>query len=833
MLPETQSSTRSAAFPPSNHIPTGSNPLALDSQQIIHLNVGGQRFSTSRSTLSWVPDTFFTSLLSGRITSVEDGNGAIFIDRDPDLFRRILNYLRTKQVDLSNVNLSMLKHEAEFYGIGPLVKRLQLCEEMDNSPCGDVLFHAYIPAPIPPPILDVKSFQCSSTSSNSGFVATSESVSRLQPQADSFQSSSSRTTTAAASAILTKFKMSTLPLTPSPLSTSFSKSTPISSQCGRENSPITFIAGSKKLTVETDIQAVDGKIAGNGEQSSSNSPPFGSPYKTHSKKNSCDLTKQVRNELSNLLKQTELSSSQVDSMRVRIIRAHHNSVAVAYYNFVCCYKMKDSMGWQLIYVSPRMDYPIGHIALVSKFGGGSSQVSEKMLAIGLANNSVHLYCLDENNELESNRKVGTFSLSVQIDKLFFIGNQLVALSKTGKVGIWHSMTLNWQVQDVMQISCYDTAGSVLLLGCTNGSIYYFDMQKFPLRMKDNDLLITELYKDPNADVITAISVYLTPKTNLCGNWIEIAYGTNTGCVRVIVQHPETVGHGPQLFQTFTVHTAPITRVALTTNHLISVCSEYNHVRSWSVTRFRGMISTQPGGTSLASFKVVTLDAVDDALNCEGCDPGPYGDQDGDQIFVQRIVPDTNLVFVRLASNGERLCTIRAVDGSAITAFFIHECEGSNRMGARPRRYLFTGMANGSIQMWDLTTAMDQHNSRCQLMSALSAGMGGAVGTEKATTSGAGSSSSPSGSISGGIAAAAAGGAAGACFALNHLNLNSRQCLAILQGPTPEELLQLIDECELCSASLNSTPAITPHASALNLSDGQFSTIPPVCQLRKL
>uniref|UniRef100_A0A915E9P6 Uncharacterized protein n=1 Tax=Ditylenchus dipsaci TaxID=166011 RepID=A0A915E9P6_9BILA len=94
----------------------------------------------------------------------------------------------------------------------------------------------------------------------------------------------------------------------------------------------------------------------------------------------------------------------------------------------------------------------------------------------------------------------------------------------------------------MQISCYDTAGSVLLLGCTNGSIYYFDMQKFPLRMKDNDLLITELYKDPNADVITAISVYLTPKTNLCGNWIEIAYGTNTGCVRVIVQHTRNWWH---------------------------------------------------------------------------------------------------------------------------------------------------------------------------------------------------------------------------------------------------------------------------------------------------
>lgn len=38
------------------------------------------------------------------------------------------------------------------------------------------------------------------------------------------------------------------------------------------------------------------------------------------------------------------------------------------------------------------------------------------------------------------------------------------------------------------------------------------MQKFPLRMKDNDLLVTELYKDPHTDHITAISVYLTPKT---------------------------------------------------------------------------------------------------------------------------------------------------------------------------------------------------------------------------------------------------------------------------------------------------------------------------------
>lgn len=42
-----------------------------------------------------------------------------------------------------------------------------------------------------------------------------------------------------------------------------------------------------------------------------------------------------------------------------------------------------------------------------------------------------------------------------------------------------------------------------------------DMQKFPLRMKDNDLLVTELYHDPSNDAITALSVYLTPKTSQC------------------------------------------------------------------------------------------------------------------------------------------------------------------------------------------------------------------------------------------------------------------------------------------------------------------------------
>lgn len=59
--------------------------------------------------------------------------------------------------------------------------------------------------------------------------------------------------------------------------------------------------------------------------------------------------------------------------------------------------------------------------------------------------------------------------------------------------------------------------------------------------------------------------------DICGNWIEIAYGTRSGSVRVIVQHPETVGHGPQLFQTFTVHQSPVTKVSYLTVLHISGC----------------------------------------------------------------------------------------------------------------------------------------------------------------------------------------------------------------------------------------------------------------------
>ncbi|GMS80024.1 hypothetical protein PENTCL1PPCAC_2199, partial [Pristionchus entomophagus] len=716
-----------SSISPSTSSGEGDSPPS--SISIVSLNVGGCRFATSRQTLTWIPDSFFTSLLSGRVPTVRDETGAIFIDRDPDLFRVILNYLRTKQIDISAVDHSALKHEALFFGLTPLVKRLQLCEELEVSACGSVFFHGIIQPPFLP-------------------IEYTTGLSRIE--------------------------------------------------------------GIHSRAASADVQSTTGSWGSNGSGVGG-----GRPFKSaHYKHGSVDLNKFLRNELSALkLTQKPVKSSmerrlererELDMslpLRVRLLRPHHNSLAVAYPHYVAVYRMKESVGWQQVYISAKLKLPVTHIALNTKFG---PQNNEKMLSISFSDGSIDLWNLTEAVMIPGGgeggggaTRVGKFSLDVPIDKLFFIGSQLVALSNLGKVGIWHSMTQNWQVQDVgSTIACYDTAGSSLILGCTNGSMYYVDMQKFPLRMKDNDLLVTELYRDPNGDAITAISVYLTPKTTICGNWIEIAYGTSSGAVRVIVQHPETVGHGPQLFQTYTVHASPIVRVALSTNHLISVCAEYNHVRSWGVTRFRGMISTQPGSTSLASFKVLTLESTDESQN-DYADAGPYGDQEGDQVFVQRVVPDTNQLFIRLASNGDRLCTIKSVDGAPITSFVVHECEGSTRIGCRPRRFLFTGTSTGSVQMWDLTTALDQYY----------AARGGAAAANAAPAA------AP-------VAAERGGNTANTLMGFKMTPSTSSlpsSILAALAGPTPQELLALIDECELSCSGTSCVPtpsSSTPHLPGL-------------------
>lgn len=670
------------------------------SSDLVNLNVGGQRFSTSRQTLTWIPDTFFTALLSGRISSLRDEHNAIFIDRDPTLFSIILNYLRTKDIDIKNCEIRALRHEAEYYGITPLTKRLALCEDLNHSSCGDVLFYGFLAAPAMP---------------------SNETVPTAANDEQQPSTSSSRP--------------GSMVRVPEPSRSSHSRNSSWDLRLGRTGS--------------------------SGAGSNAPAPMLHSrnpsmDFMRHSRNSSADLNKVFRNEVGLVFSPTQ-SSHWVDPMRVQIIKAHQNWIAVAYAHFVTCYRVKDSNGWQQVFTSPHIDATIERIAINSKVNTSTAEpIPSKMVAISYGS-QIRLWSIQDGGQKTD---IGTFNLNVRVEYLFFIGSQLVALSSSGKIGVWHAMTQHWQIQDLVPVLSFDSAGSFLLLGCNNGSIYYIDMQKFPLRMKDNDLLVTELYKDITLDPITAISVYLTPKTSsISGNWIEIAYGTKSGAVRIIVQHPETAGHGPHLFETFFVHQSPVTKVMLSEKYLVSVCSEYHHVRTWSLTRFRGMLSTQPGSTPEASFKIVSLEATDTSYSyAAGNDFGPYGDYD-DMIFVQKVVPETDQLYVRLASNGDRVCVIRSVDSSTISAFCVHECEVSSRMGSR---FILTGHCNGAIQMWDLTTALS-------LLS----------------------KDEPQQKTNG--------------------------------GPDTNELLRLLDQCEISNSSC-STPCMSPCLSAMGNGSGLASSI---------
>ena len=67
---------------------------------IIHLNIGGQKLTTKRSTLCQVENSLLATMFSGRCEeSLErDQDGAVFLDFNPQYFVLILDYLREKRI---------------------------------------------------------------------------------------------------------------------------------------------------------------------------------------------------------------------------------------------------------------------------------------------------------------------------------------------------------------------------------------------------------------------------------------------------------------------------------------------------------------------------------------------------------------------------------------------------------------------------------------------------------------------------------------------------------------------------------------------------------------
>ncbi len=74
--------------------------FTVNDNDIIHLNVGGQKLTTKRSTLCQVEGLLLSTMFSGRWEdSLErDQDGAVFFDFNPQHFVLILDYLRAKRI---------------------------------------------------------------------------------------------------------------------------------------------------------------------------------------------------------------------------------------------------------------------------------------------------------------------------------------------------------------------------------------------------------------------------------------------------------------------------------------------------------------------------------------------------------------------------------------------------------------------------------------------------------------------------------------------------------------------------------------------------------------
>ena len=94
--------------------------------QFVTLNVGGVLYTTTRTTLTKYPDCMLANMFSGKHTTATDANGNYFIDRDGSLFRYVLNFLRSAQLNLPEdfKDLDQLKNEADFYQLEPLIALL-------------------------------------------------------------------------------------------------------------------------------------------------------------------------------------------------------------------------------------------------------------------------------------------------------------------------------------------------------------------------------------------------------------------------------------------------------------------------------------------------------------------------------------------------------------------------------------------------------------------------------------------------------------------------------------------------------------------------------------
>ena len=121
------------AFPSSTPTsPLHSKHIFLSHPNKVKLNVGGTLFHTTVSTLtsSAAQSSMLHAMFahSGHFPLELDDKGAVFLDRDPQLFRYVLNYLRDGSLPLSSLSAATklgLLREARYFGLSGLMREVQ------------------------------------------------------------------------------------------------------------------------------------------------------------------------------------------------------------------------------------------------------------------------------------------------------------------------------------------------------------------------------------------------------------------------------------------------------------------------------------------------------------------------------------------------------------------------------------------------------------------------------------------------------------------------------------------------------------------------------------
>jgi hypothetical protein len=113
---------------------------------IVWFNVGGRKFATTETTLRRGGDDNLLMKLheygkSGAIGIVRDSDGAVFVDRSPDAFAVVLEYLRTGSLFIPSgvVSKDSVLAELAFFGIHWEPREVAL-PTIDDVACGRVTF---------------------------------------------------------------------------------------------------------------------------------------------------------------------------------------------------------------------------------------------------------------------------------------------------------------------------------------------------------------------------------------------------------------------------------------------------------------------------------------------------------------------------------------------------------------------------------------------------------------------------------------------------------------------------------------------------------------------